>query len=404
MALMDVVDKVYQAGNGLWQEFRQRDTWVYCQSRGNLPQQGGTLSVHYLGRKRFADDFLMFYDRDAIDAAVEQSITYTASLQRFLRERRALTSCPEGADVLIVDHLFEGNMRGQAVDTLAPHINGSLQVEDNMDAQLEAVRSKGHRRKLQAALKRGIRWRRTHSLADFNLFYDVMYEPFVAERFRYGASVVPRQDMQRMFVQRGFLLLVEEDGVPVSGALIYTSRRDRGMMCYWKYGLAGADKLSPNVFGDRNAAQEACVLQYAVDAGFRRIDWGLTKAIPTDGIFAHKKRVGCDFHKTPNAPDFRILIHPRSRARFLSRFPLIVSHNQQLEGRIAFEPPSNQRLGLKQLGETLSAMSFPSLKRTRVYVPAQLAQDAAVVETCRLASEEIETPVTIEAIVDTPAG
>ena len=398
MALIDLVGKVYQAGNGLWQEIRQRDSWVYCISRGNLPQQGGELRVHYLGRKRFADDFLMFYDRDAVDAAIQQEIVKTLSLPQFYRERQQLTSCPEGADVLIVDHLFETMASGTSVDTLAPHINGTLQVEHTLNAQLERVRSKGHRRKLQSALKRGIHWRRTHSLADFNLFYDVMYEPFVGQRFRYGASIVPRADMQRLFVQRGFLLLVEEAGMPVSGGLIYTSRRDRGVMYYWKYGLANADTISPNTFGERNAAQEACVLQYAVDMGYRRIDWGLTKAIPTDGIFSHKKRIGCDFQKTPNAPDFRILIHPSSRTRLLSRFPLIVGHNGRLEGRLAYEPPANARLGLKMLSETLSATSFESLASTTLYVPAALQGDENLRHVCAESSKETNTPVVISAL------
>lgn len=394
MGKISAIDWSYQAAKGLVQEVRLRDPWVYCTSEGNLPGQGGSFLTHYIGRKRFADDFLMFYDRDTVGAAVKQDIRATLGVPRFLRERSAAQACPQEADVLIVDHLFE---LGSGSDwlTLAPHINAMLPVMPTMDAQLELIRSKGHRRKLQAALKRGFTWRKTHSLADFNLFYDIMYEPFVHERFAYGASVVPRAAMQRMFTQRGFLLLVEEDGVPVSGALIYTSRRDRGVMNYWKYGLANVTELSPNTFGERNAAQEACVLQYAVDNGFREVDWGLTRAVPTDGIFVHKKRMGCDFRTTPGAPNFRVLINPKSRSRLLSRFPLVVSDSENnMLALMAYEP-RGQKNELEQLAENLRGASFASLTRFVLFVPQPQALDPQVVATLKAVEAEVKKPVVV---------
>jgi hypothetical protein len=361
-----------------------------------LPDQGGKLVVHYLGRKRFADDFLMFYDRDNVDAAVRQNIIYTASLPRFLKERYAATSCPADGDIFIVDHLMEWGADHNAT-TLAPHINAILPVQKTVDDQLALIRSKGHRRRLQSAIKRGITWRKTHSMADFNLFYDVMYEPFVHDRFRHGASIVPRETMRQMFMHRGYLLLVEEENVPVSGAFIYTSRKDRGVMYYWKYGLAHSKELSANVFGERNAAQEACVLQFAVNEGFREVDWGLTKAVPTDGIFTHKKRMGCDFKKTPGAPDFRIMINPQSRGRLLSRFPLIVSEQDHLLGLIAHEGEVSGKRG-KALAELLSNVSFPSIHSTRLLVDAELKDNAELHTLCAEVLAETTRPIQIEVL------
>lgn len=397
MGKISAIDWAYQAAKGLAQEVRLQDPWVYCTSEGNLPDQGGSWVTHYLGRKRFADDFLMFYDRDTVGAAVKQDIRTTMGVPRFWRERRAAQACPQEADVLIVDHLFE---RGDGDDwlTLAPHINAMLPVMPTVEAQLELIRSKGHRRKLQAALKRGFSWRKTHSLADFNLFYDIMYEPFVHERFAHGASVVPRAAMQRMFTQRGFLLLVEEDGVPVSGALIYTSRRDRGVMNYWKYGLANVTELSPNVFGERNAAQEACVLQYAVDNGFREVDWGLTRAAPNDGIFVHKKRMGCDFRTTPGAPSFRILLNPRSRSRLLSRFPLVVSDARQNMLVLLAHEPREQKNELEQLAETLRGASFASLTQFMLFVPQPQTVDPKFVAMLKAVEAELNKTIAVHAL------
>jgi hypothetical protein len=356
---------LYQAILSLGREIRLHDELVYCVSEGNLPNQGGQLVVHYLGRKRFADDFLVFYDRDAVDAGLRQNIVYTASIARFWRERQRARICPSDADVFLVDRLFEPG-DDESTITLAPHINAVLPVQGSMEEQVQLIRSKGHRRKLQSALKRGFTWRKTHSLADFNLFYDVMYEPFVHDRFRYGASIVPRDDMRRMFSRRGFLLFVEEDGKPISGAMIYTSRKERDTLFYWKYGLAHAKELSPNVFGERNAMTEAMVLQYAVNERFREIDFGLTRALPWDGIFTHKKRLGCDFKVPPGAPEFRMMINDASKARLLSRFPLVVSQRGGLQCLVAHEGELTSRAA-EDFKESLRACTFPSLSSIQLY-------------------------------------
>lgn len=397
MPLTSLIDAAHRISSTIYDEVRRRDELVYCISEGNLPDQGGKLMVHYLGRKRFADDFLMFYDREAQgEARVQQTIRQTYGLHAFRRARHEAQSCPPEADVLIVDHLLEMGHDADAI-TLAPHINAILPVQPTLDAQLDLIRSKGHKRRLQSALKRGFSWRKTHSLADFNLFYDVMYAPFVNQRFRYGASIVPVDTMRRMFMHRGFLLLVEEDGVPVSGALIYTSRKDRGVMYYWKYGLAHAETLSPNVFGDRNAAQEACVLQYAVNEGFREVDWGLTRAVPTDGIFTHKKRMGCDFKKTPGAPAFRIIVNPASRGRLLSRYPLVVTQAEALVGLIAHEGQIAGKRG-RELAETLSNVSFPSIHTTRLLVDADISASAELKALVDGVQAETHRPIHIESL------
>jgi hypothetical protein len=267
--LTSFYETMYHAIRNLAQEVRLRDQLVYCISEGKLPRDGGRLVVHYLGRQLIADDFLMFYDREAPDAGLQQNIVYKTSLPRFIRDRGRIQECPSDADILVVDRIFQG---ATAAPSLAPHINAILPVQPTVDAQLQLIRSKGHRRKLQAALKHGFTWRKTHNLEDFNLFYDVMYKPFVHDRFRFGASIVPREQMYRIFSRRGFLLFVEENGEPISGAMIYTSHNQPERMNYWKYGLAHSKELTPNVFGERNAMTEAMVLQYAIQEQYKEID------------------------------------------------------------------------------------------------------------------------------------
>jgi hypothetical protein len=384
-----------QAARDVRQEIGERDELVSCISEGNLPAQGGRLCVHYLGRKRFAEDFLMFFDRDTVDAAISQKTSDPMHLVRFLRQRHAAQTCPPEADILLIDSMWEP----APADTLflAPHINAVLPVQPTIEEQLALVRSKGHRRKLQSALKRGFSWRATRSMADFNLFYDVMYAPFVHERFQYGAYQVPKKEMAAMYRRRGLLLFVEENDVPISGAFLYTSRRAPGRVFYWKYGLAHAKTLTPNVFGERNAMTEAMVLQYAVAEKFTEIDFGLTHALPLDGIFMHKKRVGNDFIKTPNAPQFRILFNPTAKGRLLSRFPMVLIQNGGLHASLAFLGEATGKRA-DELKENLRACSFTSVKSIRLYHDAQgdalLTLEALVAEV----QKEMPSPIALEPL------
>src|SRR4051812_40323715 len=128
MAKSSVLETAYRLAHNVFEEARRRDEWVYCTSEGNLPHQGGKLLVHYLGRKRFADDFLMFYDRDTVDAAVKKNIMSPAGLPLFLKDRHEPRRCPPEADILIVDHLMEVGADKEAI-TLAPHLNAIMPVQ-----------------------------------------------------------------------------------------------------------------------------------------------------------------------------------------------------------------------------------------------------------------------------------
>jgi hypothetical protein len=395
MSSKTIWQQVIQTAKDVRHEMVERDELITCVSEGNLPSQGGRLSVQYLGRKRFAEDFLMFFDRDTVDAAVSQKTGEPMGIVSFLRQRSEAQVCPDDADILLVDAKWE--QTPQDAVYLAPHINAVLPVMPTIEEQIAQVRSKGHRRKLQSALKHGFSWRATRSMADFNLFYDVMYAPFVHERFRYGAFQVPKPEMAEMYRRRGLLLFVEENDTPISGAFLYFSRRAPGRVFYWKYGLAHSKELSPNVFGERNAMTEAMVLQYAVSEKYSEIDFGLTHALPLDGIFMHKKRVGNDFIQTPNAPQFRMLINPKSQTRVLSRFPMVLIIGGQLHAWIAFQGESTPKR-LEELQENLRACCFRSLKSIRLFTDIdpmhlpQLANAAAVVQ------KETGVPIALEAL------
>ena len=349
------------------EEARRGDTLVYRTFTG--PRAGGDapLALHYLGRGRFAQDFLVFFSRAPGDANIQQEVRSQLRWPQFLRQRQALSRAPHDADLMVIDRVV-GLFAGKHTPAYVPFVEAHLPVAPSMEAQLAQVRSKGHRRKLQAAIKRGFQWRKSRSPADFALFYDTMYAPFVEQRFQFDRSVISRDDMQRVFARRGFLLLLEVDGTAVSGAMMYVDAGDPTTLAYWKYGLADAASLTANVFGERNGLTEAMVLAYAVEQGFARIDFGLTRALPADGIFTHKKRLGCDFAVPADLPaSFALHVPRRRRAMVCAAQPMVVVEHDALVVWMGHQGPLDAAAAAR-LGDRLRGGCFPAAKALHLFV------------------------------------
>ena len=359
---------------GMVRELRAHDDLVLGECHGELVGKGGPLRLHYFGRRRFAHDFLTFFERPAQPEpaaenapAVQQSFRERAGVLSFLVSRTGLQRCPPDADLLVVDQYLQPGALARPAVTHAPFLQAILRIEADLEAQLLRVRSKGHRRKLQSCLKEAFVWRKTQALSDFDRWYTTMYQPFVRLRFGDDATVVPREEMLDIFTKRGFLLLLEENGEPVSGALLYHSRSMPGCLNYWKYAMRDAAELAPAAFGERNARTEAMVLQHTVAAGYRELNFGLTRGCPTDGIFIHKKRVGCEFIVPQGAAQFAMLFAPGQQARLLGRYPLVVQTAAGMEvwmgqsGELDF-------YASRRLRDTLSACSFEGLKKVHLFV------------------------------------
>jgi hypothetical protein len=378
-ALRARLKPILSRGLRMGRELHRNDALIDQTSAGDLTDGGGPFVLRYVGRQRFVHDFMPFFARREAAAQqqgthpeapppryVEQVSQTSLHLPSFLLRRLQCTEASADVDLLVVDQFMGAAQMQQHPDLYAPFMNAYLPVAPTLEAQLALIRSKGHRRKLQSVLKKPLTWRKTQSVADFDLWYDTMYTPFVKDRFRFDAAIVPRQEMLAMYTKRGFLLLLEESGQPVSGAFLYTSRSMPGSLNYWKYALLNSDTLPPNEFGERNAKTEAMVLSHAVAEGYAELDFGLTRALPKDGIFIHKKRIGCEFRIPDGAPRFALFYNPKAQARFLTQFPLILKVQGQLQAWAGLQGPltAASSLGLK---DSLSACAFASLQGVRLF-------------------------------------
>jgi hypothetical protein len=73
----------------------------------------------------------------------------------------------------------------------------------------------------------------------------------------------------------------------------------------------------------RVAALEHAMLEHAIERRFTRVDFGYTRAFLNDGLFVHKRRLGCVFVPPRYAPLFRLRVRPGLRAGIFARFPIV---------------------------------------------------------------------------------
>jgi hypothetical protein len=84
-------------------------------------------------------------------------------------------------------------------------------------------------------------------------------------------------------------------------------------------------------------ALELAVMKHAIERGFSRIDLGYTRAILSDGIFTHKRRLGGAFVPQMGSPLFRVRVRPTRRAAIFARFPLLVGGAHEWTAVLGFD-------------------------------------------------------------------
>jgi len=171
-------------------------------------------------------------------------------------------------------------------------------------------------------VKHALAWRVSHEVADFDLFYERMFVPYIARRHGDHAYIDTRAALRARF-DRGMLLLVLRNGQPIAGGLSY--REDDALVMY-RIGV-----LDGNHEYVRAHAQTALYLfhlQHAVEHGIARLNVTRTPPFLNDGLFRHKcgwgSRVELDpFHRDEVAHLY-VTAEGAKAAHFFDRMPLLV--------------------------------------------------------------------------------
>ncbi len=246
----------------------------------------------------------------------------------------------------------------------SPYLIAALPVRPDPESQLELVGSRGVRSGLKKAARQQVTRRVTREEGDLALFYDACYRPFAEQRFGPEAWIVPREEIRDRIARGGSLLLVESEGRLIAGAVLYFVRRHPEALFWWKSGLSAVSAAVPAT--QRMPTLEYQVLAYARERGHRILNMGVAYSLPGDGVFIHKRRLGCDFQPLSGAPEFTIEMRRDTRRALLSRVPLYVQRGRRIEAWIGMDAEAGEGRGLR---ERVRDARFPSLAAIRLFTP-----------------------------------
>ena len=382
--LRDVASHLNSWGRNFAAELQRGRQFIHGVYEGALPGKAGALRVQYMGRERLFSDFSFLFAE-----APRGQILSRGGIEH-LPALHSLPTNVSDVNLTIVDNFLVPVKRARGL-LYATHLRASLEVGASIDAQVAGLRSPGTRAGWQAVLDASLSWRASRDLEDFDMFYDTMYANSDRSRFGDTGETLTRANMRQAFQQRGLLLIVMEQGKPVSAVATYTSQQTPKTLFYWRPGIARADTLSTAQIGRRVACNEVTMALFAQGAGYEQIDLGLARAVACDAMFVHKRRLGCDFQPADNCPRFTLIFAQEANARILAVRPLVVSAADGLGLSMGdtSDTPSRAVAALSHL--TRNAV-FPSLR----FIDVALASVNQTDEIRHALQRVTEVPVTFD--------
>ncbi|HEY5377644.1 MAG TPA: hypothetical protein VIK01_28385 [Polyangiaceae bacterium] len=368
---------------------------VALRYEGTLCGSGAVpISVLFVESEQFASEFVHYLGSDRVHPVAPVETLFRGSLLASHCARARLKREAERADI-VIRHWLLGPSRREGEVSHYPMLEGTLPVQADIEAQIGYVHSAAHRRRLRSALM-GDSYGSTVSADEraFAEFYDTMYEPYVRGRFGDDASVKSRAPLLELFRQQGRIIQVTRAGKPIASAFLVPLQA--GVLSYDSNGFGG-DALSPDTLAQYTAALELAVLRHAIEFGFRAIAFGYARARFADGLFTHKRRMGCSFAPADYSPLVRINIKPSKRPAVFQAFPLLATENGEFVTHLGLDVAEPERT-VRQWRTQLKTYVLPGVRRIVLHTnaapthPARIAYETALREIAGTAIEVLRVP------------
>lgn len=322
--------------------------------QGSLDSSGEPLSVLYCGEERYAGEFSFFWSRNA---EVASQTHLVGNLLRYAALPAALQPLREQADV-VLRRLLPWSSPSPGELLHYPFLDATLRLASTVEGQIAAVRSKAQRRRLHKLWRRReYSFRVSKDASDFNFFYDALYGPYVRTKFANRAQLDGPTELKNLFRRAGHLLLISQHGRQVCGALLFP-RADA--LCYHRNGFMDGASLPPQLLAERTAALELALFEHAIHSGFRVIDLGFTRAVLSDGLFVHKRRLGCSFSVARYSPAFAMRIRASIAPWVLSTFPILAGGRKRLVAHLGYRRGQPSQ-GARRWKRVVKTYAFPGL-------------------------------------------
>ncbi len=307
--------------------------------KGNRQQ----ISLTFIGASKHAEEC-----RDFFDAAPRVSLSGAIS-----------------PDVLLVAEPLPLRLEGAL--RYHPFFDAVLDIRPNVEAQIQGVRSKAHRRRLRRVFRsRDWKWSVGEQPEDLVRFFEAVHRPYVLARFGDRARIDSLPALARRFAKGGRVLTVTHRGDPVCAAVLFD---EPGALAYDRNGFRLDAIAHPLLLAERTAALELAVFQIAQELSVNSVDLGFCRALLIDGLFTHKRRLGCRFVPASGTGRYQLWVRPELRPDFFSGAPMVVGPCGDFEahlGHVKDALPIRKTV----LRALLKNFALPSVRRAVVWTNA----------------------------------
>lgn len=359
------------------------------------------LVLFYVGREAHAREFELYFREDAGRGIAPVATPFRGNLAQYFLHRARLAGEAREAD-LVAHEVFPGADAREDDHLHHPMLQGILGVERSIERQIRRMRSRGQRRLARDLLRRAAyrAWIEPGPEA-LERFRSTLYEPYVRARFGPWGFITDPEELRRLHALKGYVLFVAPSASPsqpIGGALLLDEGPDR--VAYHLNGFAEVG--SPALVAERTMALELAVIEHAIEKAVPRIDLGYTRAILSDGLFTHKRRLGAAFVPQRGSPLFRVRVRPTRRAAIFARFPLLVGGPRGWSAVLGFDDAA-PRLTRKAWRGMLKSYQPLGLRGATVWTNAtgERARDPLGEPAFRSAlAESLDLPDGIEFLTD----
>jgi hypothetical protein len=303
-----------------------RDGIIARRYDGTLAEPHGgpelPLSLLYVGREPFAREFEKYFRV----GPERSSLIFRGGLAQFVLQKPKIEREAGDVDVIACEAFPGGFVHEDDIEHY-PMLEGHLHVEPAIHEQIRHVRSRAERKLMRGILQEGMFRSWVESTPEaFLRFHSTLYAPYVRARFGAWGRIDYSEHMRRRYARSGRILFVarqDRPDAPVAGTLLLDG--PDGTLGYQYNGFVPGAELDAHRMAELTASLELAVIEYAIARRFTRIAFGYTRAILNDGLFMHKRRIGCTFVPLAGSPLFRLSVRGGRRASIFSRIPILAA-------------------------------------------------------------------------------
>jgi hypothetical protein len=366
---------------------------------GGTVERVEPLDLVFVGREELARQFEVYFRADDKRNIDRETTSFRGSLAQFAVKKSAIARDAAEADILACE-VFPGSFVHDDDFEHHPMLDAHLRVEATIEQQIRRVRSRAQRKLMRGVLRRGdYRDWVDSSESALETFRTTLHTEYVRARFGEWGMIEDSAIVRHMYARSGRILFVAaraNPNQPVCATLLLDD--GAGRLVYQYNGFLLAAERNERLMAERTAALELAVATYAIEQRFTRIAFGYTRAILSDGLLVHKRRLGCTFAPLFGSPLFRVHVKPGRRAAVLARFPLLVRGRGGWTAALGYDDAS-PRLAKRAWRAALKSYRVPGLARAVIWTnttPANASDPCGEVALRQAVDEMLDLPDGVE--------